>query len=47
MSLDLVSNLYGHNERVWCVRWHPNGQTLASCGADKNIRLWAKEGFDN
>ena len=46
MSLNLISELYGHNDRVWCVRWHPNGQTLASCGADKDIRLWAKEGIN-
>ncbi|CAG2166122.1 unnamed protein product [Oppiella nova] len=45
MSLDLVTELFGHNDRVWCVRWHPSGHTLASCGADKTIRLWAKSLF--
>ena len=47
MSLDLVTELFGHNDRVWCVRWHPSGHTLASCGADKTIRLWAKEGMSD
>lgn len=44
MSLEIIDNLYGHTERVWCIRWSPDGNILASCGGDKSIRLWAQEG---
>lgn len=44
-EIKLESTLSGHLDRVWCVKWHPNGRWLASCGADRSIMIWAKEGF--
>ena len=43
LKLELVGTLSGHEDRVWCVAWGPKGNLLASCGADKTIRIWAKE----
>lgn len=43
-EIKLENTLSGHIERVWCVRWHPNGRWLASCGADRTIKIWSKEG---
>lgn len=42
--LELVDTLKGHLGRVWNVSWHPSGNILSSCGEDKTIRLWGKEG---
>lgn len=44
MEVTCVAELRGHNERVWCARWSPNGTMLATCGGDQTIRLWARDG---
>lgn len=36
--------LHGHKGRVWNVAWHPEGHLLASCGDDKTVRIWGREG---
>ncbi|XP_069119610.1 probable cytosolic iron-sulfur protein assembly protein CIAO1 homolog [Argopecten irradians] len=43
-TLECVSVLEGHEDRVWCVKWNPSGTLLASCGGDKTIRIWGQEG---
>ena len=30
-----------HDGTVWCVSWSPRGDMMASCGADKMLRVWA------
>ena len=45
MSLPSTSGssaLEGHKDRVWHVCWSNSGDTLASCGGDKTVRLWKK-----
>ncbi|XP_046426028.1 probable cytosolic iron-sulfur protein assembly protein Ciao1 isoform X1 [Neodiprion virginianus] len=42
-SLELKQSLSGHKGRVWNVCWHPKGNSLASCGEDRTIRIWANE----
>ncbi|CAN8007036.1 unnamed protein product [Ixodes hexagonus] len=44
MKLSKLSDLEGHEDRVWNVAWNPSGTLLASCGGDKTIRLWGLEG---
>ena len=44
MALEQVCILKGHLDRVWNVAWSPNGSLLASCGGDKVVRIWGKEG---
>ena len=42
--MECVETIKGHNDRVWDVKWNPTGTLLASCGTDKSIRIWGKEG---
>ena len=32
--------LQGHDDRVFCCRWHPGGSVLASGGGDHRVCLW-------
>ncbi|EMS46740.1 putative cytosolic iron-sulfur protein assembly protein CIAO1-like protein [Triticum urartu] len=39
--------LVGHADRAWALAWNPNpgagaGPVLASCGADKTVRIWKR-----
>ncbi|KAG6329960.1 hypothetical protein ID866_9131 [Astraeus odoratus] len=40
-DLQLVSELPGHEERAWQVAWNPTKPLLASCSADKTVRLYS------
>lgn len=42
-KLEPVQTLSKHTGRVWNISWHSKGQTLASCGEDKTIRIWGRE----
>lgn len=35
-----VAELQGHSDRVWSLAWNPVQRLLASCSADKTVRMW-------
>lgn len=41
--MEELQTFKGHTGRVWNVSWNSDGNTLASCGEDKTIRLYTKE----
>ncbi|KAG8828722.1 Cytosolic iron-sulfur protein assembly protein [Serendipita sp. 401] len=40
-SLKEVATLEGHSDRVWAVAWNPVQRVIASCSADKTVRMWS------
>ncbi|KIO28841.1 hypothetical protein M407DRAFT_242886 [Tulasnella calospora MUT 4182] len=39
-SLQLVATVIGHDQRVWQAKWNPAAKLLASCSADRSVRLY-------
>jgi len=44
MIIKPIESIDKHQERVWSVAWNPKGNLFASCGGDKNIKIWGQEG---
>ncbi|KAH9835259.1 WD40 repeat-like protein [Rhodofomes roseus] len=39
-DIQLVAQLEGHDDRAWHVAWNPKRPILASCSADKTVRMY-------
>ncbi|THH00038.1 hypothetical protein EW026_g2430 [Hermanssonia centrifuga] len=39
-KFELVAELEGHDDRAWHIAWNPTRNLLASCSADKTVRLY-------
>ncbi|KAF8962358.1 WD40-repeat-containing domain protein [Flammula alnicola] len=40
-KLESVADLPGHEDRAWHVAWNPEKPLLASCSADKTVRIYS------
>ena len=43
-GVNKYNHLEGHNNIVWSVIFHPEGNLIASASADKTIKLWSRDG---
>lgn len=39
-----IASLQGHTDRAWNLAWNPTKRLLASCSADKSVRLYSYTG---
>lgn len=47
VRVEKVATLRGHTDRVWCTRWCPDAQVLASCSGDATVRFWRRRHDDD
>ncbi|KAK7062561.1 Cytosolic iron-sulfur protein assembly protein [Paramarasmius palmivorus] len=40
-TIENIAELHGHEDRAWHVAWNPSKPLLASCSADKSVRLYS------
>ncbi|KAH9943553.1 WD40 repeat-like protein [Amylocystis lapponica] len=45
-QIELIAQLEGHDDRAWHIAWNPTRPILASCSADKSVRLYRYRGAD-
>jgi cytosolic iron-sulfur protein assembly protein CIAO1 len=41
--MELQQSIKAHTGRIWYADWSPDGELLATCGADKCILIWKSE----
>ena len=41
LKIHPIAVLEGHSDRVWSLSWNPIQHLIASCSADKTVRMWS------